>query len=112
LVSIQAQHVWNLGHEFRIAPEVWANLQASVFAQLAAGVGGSYSDTAQGDRKLDVGFLVQPSAGGQVNLNIGWFQIIAQGSAVYSYLSKTTQQGSTPTNSAAVQFGLGVGAQF
>jgi hypothetical protein len=90
LLSIQLQSVHNLGKEFRIAPGMWANVQASVFAQLAAGVGGSYSSTASGDRRLDIGFLAQPSAGGQVNLNIGWFQIIAQGSVVYSYLSKTT----------------------
>lgn len=112
LVGIQAQHVWNLGHEFRIAPDTWATLQASAFVQLAAGVGGSYADNAQGDRKLYVGFLAQPSAGGQINLNVGWFQVIASGSTVFSYLSPTTQPGSTSTKSAAVQFGLGVGAQF
>lgn len=112
LLSIQAQHVWNLGHEFRIAPESWAVVQASVFAQLAAGVGGNYADTAPGERKLFVGFLAQPSAGGQVNLNVGWLQVIAQGSVVGSYLSKTVQAGSTPTTSGAVQFGLGLGAQF
>ncbi|MFI5269555.1 MAG: hypothetical protein ACHQ7M_19435, partial [Chloroflexota bacterium] len=112
LAMIQAQVVSNLGHEFRIAPDLWANLQGSIFAQLAAGVGGNYADTASGDRKLFIGFLAQPSAGGQINLNIGSFQIIAQGSVVYSYLSKTTQEGSTATKSAAVQFGLGVGTQF
>ena len=31
---------------------------------------------------------------------------------VYSYLSRTTREGSNPTRSAAVQFGLGLGAQF
>jgi hypothetical protein len=112
LLTIQAQVVANLGPEFRIAPDTWANVQGSIFAQLSAGVGGSYADTAGGGRSLYIGFLAQPSAGAQVNLNIGWFQVIAQGSVVYSYLSQTTQQGSTSTRSAAAQFGLGVGAQF
>ena len=112
LLTLQAQVVANFGPEFRIAPDTWANVQGNIFAQVAAGVGGSYADTAGGGRSLYIGFLAQPSAGGQVNLNIGWFQVIAQGSVVYSYLSPTTQQGSTATHSAAVQFGLGVGAQF
>jgi hypothetical protein len=112
LLTLQAQLVANLGHEFRIEPGTWANVQGSIFAQVAVGGGGSYADTAGGGRRLYIGFLAQPSAGAQVNLNIGWFQVIAQGSVVYSYLSPTTQQGSTSTQSAAVQFGLGVGAQF
>lgn len=110
LLSAQLQQVWNLGKEFRIGSE-WSVVQASLFAQLAAGVGGSYVDEGK-DRKIFVGFLAQPSAGGQVNLNIGWFQVIAQGSVVYSYFSPTAQKGSTSQHSGAVQFGLGVGAQF
>lgn len=112
MLAAQLQHVWNLGREFRIAPGQWANVQASLFLQVAAGLGTSYEDVMGGDRRIHVGFLAQPSAGGQVNLNIGWFQIIAQGSVVYSYLSPTTQAGSAPQHSGAVQLGLGLGAQF
>jgi hypothetical protein len=110
LLSAQLQQVWNLGREFRIGSE-WSVVQASLFAQLAAGIGSSYAGEGS-DRKLFVGFLAQPSAGGQVNLNIGWFQVIVQGSVVYSYLSPTKQPGSSSQHSGSLQLGLGLGAQF
>jgi hypothetical protein len=110
LASVQLQQVWNLGNDFRILPGTSALFQASIFANIAAGVGSSYGGAE--NNKLYVGFLVQPSVGGQVNFNVGWFQVIAQGAVVYSYLSKTSEKGSTPSSSAGGQFGLGFGGQF
>jgi hypothetical protein len=55
---------------------------------------------------------VQPSFGGQLTLNIWKFQIVAQGSVVYSWLSPTTQKGSTATQSFGVQPGVGIGFQY
>lgn len=110
-VSGQVQEVFNLGKDFRIPSGQWANLQASLFAQVALGAGTNYS-TASGERKLFVSFLAQPSAGGQVNLNIGSFQIIVNGSVVYSFLAPTAEKNSTATHSLAVQGGIGIGGQF
>jgi Domain of unknown function (DUF4157) len=110
LASVQLQHVWNLGNDFRIMPGTSALFQASIFANIAAGVGSSYGGAEK--NKLYIGFLAQPSLGGQVNFNIGWFQVIAQGAVVYSYLSSTSEKGSTPSSSAGAQFGLGIGGQF
>jgi hypothetical protein len=112
LLSIQAQQVWNLGHDFKIDPDTWAVVQGSIFAQLAAGVGGTYGQSAKGERKVYVGFLAQPNVGGQVSLNIGKLQIIASGSLVFSYLGKTSEPKSTATESWGVQGGVGVGGQF
>jgi hypothetical protein len=110
LASVQLQHVWNVGNDFRLMPGTSALFQASIFANIAAGVGSSYGGAEK--NKLYIGFLAQPSLGGQVNFNIGWFQVIAQGAVVYSYLSSTSEKGSTPSSSAGAQFGLGIGGQF
>jgi len=55
---------------------------------------------------------VQPGVGGQLQLNIGSFQIIAQGTVQYSWFSQTAQAGSQPTGTLAVQGGVGVGMNF
>jgi hypothetical protein len=113
LASYQLSYVWKLGPQYKIADDSWEPwFQASAFGQVAAGLGASWSDTASGDRKAFLGVLVQSSLGGQLTLNIWKFQIIAQGSLVYSWLSSTTQKGSTPTSSFGVQPGLGIGGQF
>jgi hypothetical protein len=86
-------------------------LQGSVFAQLASGLGTNW-DTSAGNRQMNLGFLFQPSSGGQLTLNIGWLQVIVQGSVVYSWLSPFAQPASKPTSSWGVQGGIGVGGQF
>jgi len=114
LLSYQASYVSPLGHEFRFlgVPDLWGYLQGSVFAQIAAGAGTNWDTDASGRRQVYVGFLVQPSVGGQLSLNVGAMQIIVQGSVVYSWLSSTNESGSKPSSSWGGQLGLGIGAQF
>jgi hypothetical protein len=111
LAQYQLSAVSPLGHDFQLGG-AWASAQASVYAQLAAGVGGNWDASASGERKVYVGFLLQPGIGGQITVNIGWFQLIAQGTLVYSYMSGTSQQGSQPTQSLGFQPGVGLGGQF
>ncbi|QEC78002.1 eCIS core domain-containing protein [Mucilaginibacter ginsenosidivorax] len=112
MFAVQPQYVWNLGKDFHIPhTDQWANVQASIFAQLAAGVGSNWTDEGA-TRKVYLGFLVQPAAGGQVNLNISWFQVILNGQLVGSFLSPTYQPKSEWTKSLGVQAGVGVGGQF
>jgi len=112
MLAAQAQYVWNLGHDFRV-PFInqWANIQASLFGQLAAGVGSNWTDEGA-ERKVYLGVLIQPAAGGQVNLNIGSAQVIFNGQLVGSFLSPTYQPKSSWINSVGVQFGVGLGGQF
>ncbi len=113
VAAAQLQQVWNLGHEFNVAGS-WANLQASVFTQIAAGLGTNYFDDPKtGEHQVKMGFLVQPSAGGQINLNLGSFQIIVSGSVVYSHLTEHAGSGQ-PGNfgTLGVQGGIGIGGQF
>jgi hypothetical protein len=113
VASAQLQQVWNLGHEFDVAGS-WANLQANVFTQIAAGLGTNYFDDPKtGEHRVKMGFLVQPSAGGQINLNVAWFQVIVSGSVVYSHLTERAGSGQ-PGNFGAlgVQGGIGIGGQF
>jgi hypothetical protein len=110
LVSAQLQHVWNLGNDFRFASGTSELFQASIFANIAAGVGSSYGGAM--NNKLFLGILVQPTVGGQVNFNIGTVQIVAQGALVYSHLNSTIEKGSSPSSSTGVQLGLGVGKTF
>jgi len=110
--AAQLQYVGNLGNDFRLPTGQWANVQASIFAQLAAGLGTNWTDVPMSSRTVYVGFLAQPSVGGQVNLNIGSFQVILNGALVGSFLSPTTQTGSSWTNSVGVQGGAGFGGQF
>jgi hypothetical protein len=52
--SYQASYVSPLGHEFRFLgfPTLWAYLQGSVFAQIAAGLGTNYDKDADGKRQV------------------------------------------------------------
>jgi hypothetical protein len=114
LLSAQASYVSPIGHEFRFLgiPNTWAYLQGSVFAQIAAGAGGSWDTDQSGQRHVYLGYLVQPSAGGQLTLNIGWVQVIVQGSVVYSWMSSTNQPESRPTSLWGLQGGLGLGGAW
>jgi hypothetical protein len=114
LLAGQASYVSPIGHEFRLLgiANAWSYLQGSVFAQLAAGAGGSWNTDPSGKRQVYLGFLVQPSAGGQLTLNIGWLQVIAQGAVVYSWQSATTQPESRPSSLWGLQGGLGVGGAW
>jgi hypothetical protein len=114
LLSYQLSYVAPLGHDFRLFGHhrLWANLQGSVFAQVAAGLGSSWDQGSDGQRRLNLGFLLQPSAGGQLTLNVSVVQIVIQGSLVYSVLSPTSQPGSVWTHSVGVQGGAGLGLQF
>jgi len=110
--AAQLQYVWNLGNEFQLPTGQWANVQASLFGQLAGGLGTNWVDIPMASRTVFVGLLLQPSVGGQVNLNIGSFQVILNGSIVGSFLSPTTQRGSSWTSAVGFQGGIGVGGQF
>jgi hypothetical protein len=109
LLQYQLSLVSPVGHDFQIGA-TWANLQASLSAQAAIGLGGD-TDPSRGG-KIFLGLFVQPGVGGQLTLNIGSFQIIAQGTVVYSWFSKTDKPGSEAASTLAVQGGLGVGASF
>jgi hypothetical protein len=91
--SAQLQQVLNLGHEFHLGG-AWATLQASYFMQIAAGLGTNYfSDPKSGEHRVRFTFLVQPSAGGQVNLNVWKVQVIVGGAVVYSESSERSGTG-------------------
>jgi hypothetical protein len=110
LASYQFSYVLPFQPEYKIDDSSWAPwLQGSVFGQIAAGVGTNQDPT---DRKVYYGLMLQPSAGGQITLNIWKLQVIAQGALVYSWLSPTNQPGSQPTSTLGGQFGLGLGGQF
>ena len=111
LAQYQLSAVTLLGHDF-VLGDAWAYTQASIYAQLAAGIGTNWDAPPGGQRKAYVGFLLQPGIGGQITVNIGWFQLIPQGTLVYSYFSKTHEADSKPTHSLGFQPGIGFGGQF
>jgi hypothetical protein len=111
LAQYQLSAVTPLGKDFRVG-DTWSYVQGSIYAQLAAGVGTSRVTPPGGERKAYVGFLFQPGAGGQITVNIGWFQLIVQGTVVYSYFSKTQEAASKPTHTLGFQPGVGIGGQF
>jgi hypothetical protein len=108
LAVYQAAYVAPLGHEFRFlgVPGLWAYLQGSVFAQVAAGTG------SPGEKKLYLGFMAQGALGGQLALNIGWLQIIVNDQVVQSWLSPTGEPNSRPLSTLGNQFGVGLGGQW
>jgi hypothetical protein len=108
LLQYQISDVFNLGHEFKIG-DSWANLQASLFAQAAIGLG---VDTNPDGTKFFVGLSIQHGAGTQLTLNINSFQIIASGTVFYSWSSPTAEEGSSPAGTAGVQLGVGFGGTF
>jgi hypothetical protein len=108
LAVYQAAYVAPLGREFLFlgAPGWWSNVQGSVFAQLAAGVG------SPGERNLYLGIMGQAAVGGQIAINIGWLQFIVNDQVVYSWLSPTVEPGSRPLSIFGNQFGIGVGGSW
>lgn len=114
LVSYQASLASPLGREFRFLgnPKLRSYLQGSVFAQIGAVVGANYDNNVAGERKMYIGFMVQPGFGAQLTLNVWKIQVIVQGSVVYSWLSSTAEKDSTPMSNVSGQAGVGIGYQF
>ncbi|HUI40345.1 MAG TPA: hypothetical protein VL523_00100 [Terriglobia bacterium] len=110
LAVYQAAYVAPLGHEFRFlgAPGLWANLQGSIFGQVAAGTGSS------GENTVHLGFMAQVAGGGQIALNIGWLQIVVNDQIVQSWVVPVPVIGTSfrPLSTLGNQFGLGIGGQF
>jgi hypothetical protein len=111
LAQYQVSLVSPPGRDFQVGPD-WASAQTSIYAQLGAGVGANWAAPPGGERKAYLGFLLQPGVGGQLSVSIGWFQLILNGTVVFSVSSPTTQKGSTWTGTAGAQGGLGFGGQF
>jgi hypothetical protein len=111
LFQYQLSSVFPVGHEFKLGGE-WATAQASIYAQLAAGLAATWDENAAGQRKAYLGLLLQPGAGGQFTVNIGWLQIFVQNTVVFSYFSKTKEEGSKPISAFGIQPGIGIGGQF
>jgi hypothetical protein len=115
LGAVQGAYVFPIGHQqpllFMGMPTVWATLQGSVFANVAAGLGTNY-DGPTDNRKVYLGFLVQPSAGAMLTATLGHVQVSVGDSIVYSWLSPTTQAGSKATSNVGNQVNLGLGWLF
>jgi hypothetical protein len=111
LAQYQLSLVSPIGRDFQIGGS-WASAQSSIYAQLGAGVGANWDTTPGGERKAYVGFLLQPGIGGQLAVSIGWFQLIVNGTVVFSAFSPTAQTGSRWTGTLGAQGGLGFGGQF
>ncbi len=111
LGQIQFSAVSPLGGNFQLGSS-WSYVQGSIYAQLAAGIGTNWDTPPGGQRKAYFGFLLQPGVGGQITVNIDWFQIIVQGTVVYSYFSKTKEADSHSTRTLGIQPGVGFGGSF
>jgi hypothetical protein len=116
LLQYQASLVKPVGRDFRFLGGPWASAQASVYAQLSAGIGATWAARPGAERRAYVGFLAQPGAGGQVLITVGWFSLVVNGTIVYSYLD-TPGKNLPPdvhrqTSTLAVQGGLGFQGQF
>jgi hypothetical protein len=116
LVQYQASAVMPLGHDFRLLGGPWASAQASLYAQIAAGVGATWAAAPGADRQASLGFLAQGGAGGQILVTVRWFSLVVNGSVVYSYLgtpgSNLPAEVHTHTHTLGIQGGVGVQAQF
>jgi hypothetical protein len=116
LLQYQVAAVTPLGRDFRLFGGPWASAQASVYAQLAAGVGATWAAHPGADRRAYLGFMAQPGAGGQILVSVGWFSLVVNGTVVYSYLA--TPGSNLPadvhgqTHTLGVQGGLGIQGQF
>ena len=112
LASYQASYVVPFGPQYKIddhSAVPW--VQGSVFAQIAAGLGASYLN-APAPPTAYLGLLVQPSVGAQISVNIWKFQVIAQGSLVYSLMSPTKPSADMWSQTFGAQVGVGLGAAF
>ena len=116
LLQYQASAVTPLGRDFRLLGGPWASAQASLYAQLAVGVGATWAARPGADRRAYLGFLAQPGAGGQILVTVGHFSLVVNGTVVYSYLG--TPGANLPpdvhhqTQTLGFQGGLGFQGQF
>lgn len=108
LAQYQLSAVTPIGQDFKIG-DTWSTVQASIYAQIAAGVGATWDSPTSGERTAHLQLVLQPGLGGQLTVSIGLFQLYIGGTAVYTYLGKTNLKDSKPSSTFGIQPGAGFG---